>query len=312
MVMVNGIDSDIDGDGVDNDEDIFPRDSNESLDTDHDGTGDNADTDDDNDGISDIDEMAYGLNPLDPSDATLDSDGDGVSNVDEIDAGTDPSVNEATLNIKPIDDIYTFVNANIQSMEIEANASNGSALGYAVTSSNEDVVMATLDTHMLTLTLVANAQGESNITVTVSLGELQSSETFKVKVKKAQISEENSNGEYEAVEDENYNAEVGDAQVTVDVGEDGTLDHRVTIGTQETHLHVDIAGAEVQIGQNHEVRITLPTQEELSFMITVDGRVKPFVFGALLPVEALPLGTQIEADSHKVRFTIPLGERLEF
>jgi len=35
------------------------------------------------------DEIKYGLNPKDPSDATQDSDGDGVSNIDEIRAGTD-------------------------------------------------------------------------------------------------------------------------------------------------------------------------------------------------------------------------------
>ncbi len=49
-------DPDIDGDGIDNDQDVFPRDSSESSDNDNDGIGDNADSDDDNDGVPDIDD----------------------------------------------------------------------------------------------------------------------------------------------------------------------------------------------------------------------------------------------------------------
>ncbi|HHH51484.1 MAG TPA: hypothetical protein ENK76_03855 [Campylobacterales bacterium] len=58
------------------------------VDTDRDGIPDDVDLDDDNDGISDLDEIKYGLDSLDASDAEVDSDGDGVSNLDEIKAGT--------------------------------------------------------------------------------------------------------------------------------------------------------------------------------------------------------------------------------
>ena len=59
------------------------------LDTDKDGIPNDKDLDDDNDGISDVDEEKYGFNPL-VNDANQDADGDGVSNIDEIRAGTDP------------------------------------------------------------------------------------------------------------------------------------------------------------------------------------------------------------------------------
>ncbi|MEA3521760.1 MAG: PKD domain-containing protein, partial [Campylobacterota bacterium] len=62
------------------------------IDTDGDGIPNSEDPDDDNDGILDVDELRYGLNPLDPSDATQDADGDGVSNIDEVNAGGDPWV----------------------------------------------------------------------------------------------------------------------------------------------------------------------------------------------------------------------------
>ena len=67
-----------DGDGVPDDEDLFPEDPDEWADADGDGTGDNADLDDDDDGLPDTEEEAFGLDcaltdPLNP-----DTDGDGV------------------------------------------------------------------------------------------------------------------------------------------------------------------------------------------------------------------------------------------
>ncbi len=47
-------------------------------------------TDRDNDGMPDAWELAHGLNPNDPKDATRDSDGDGVMNVREFELATDP------------------------------------------------------------------------------------------------------------------------------------------------------------------------------------------------------------------------------
>jgi hypothetical protein len=49
--------------------DAFPHDSTEWADNDHDGTGNNADPDDDNDGLLDVD---------DPAPFTADADGDGL------------------------------------------------------------------------------------------------------------------------------------------------------------------------------------------------------------------------------------------
>ena len=81
--------TDVDGDTVPDVDDLFPEDPAEWADYDADGIGDNADTDDDNDGMSDAWEERYGLDPL-ADDAALDADGDGVSNLDEYTAGSDP------------------------------------------------------------------------------------------------------------------------------------------------------------------------------------------------------------------------------
>jgi len=63
--VIDILDKDIDGDGVLNDNDAFPNDASESVDTDNDGIGNSADADDDNDGYNDAEEIAAGSDPLD-------------------------------------------------------------------------------------------------------------------------------------------------------------------------------------------------------------------------------------------------------
>ena len=60
------------------------------TDSDGDNIPDDADPDDDNDGMPDWYENKHGLNPLDASDAGQDLDGDGLTNVQEAQYGTNP------------------------------------------------------------------------------------------------------------------------------------------------------------------------------------------------------------------------------
>jgi len=83
-------DEDADGDGVPDDEDDFPFDPSEWSDSDGDGVGDEEDLDDDGDDLPDGWELANGLDPLDPDDASGDADGDGLDNLGEFLAGSDP------------------------------------------------------------------------------------------------------------------------------------------------------------------------------------------------------------------------------
>jgi hypothetical protein len=95
----NNADTDDDGDGVNDALDLFPLDAFESADSDGDGVGDNADffpnsaeysLDSDLDQMPDAWESKYGLNPTDASDALLDQDNDGLTALEEYEAGTIP------------------------------------------------------------------------------------------------------------------------------------------------------------------------------------------------------------------------------
>ncbi len=84
-------DTDDDDDGVVDLEDAFPFDNTETEDTDGDEIGDNADTDDDNDGVLDVDDrfskIALG--------ALIDTDGDGApDDCDEACQGTGMTADE--------------------------------------------------------------------------------------------------------------------------------------------------------------------------------------------------------------------------
>ncbi len=82
--------SDRDHDGVPDLDDALPEDASEQFDADGDLIGDNADLDDDNDGMPDAYELLNDFDPLDAADAALDKDGDSFSNLAECQAGSDP------------------------------------------------------------------------------------------------------------------------------------------------------------------------------------------------------------------------------
>ena len=102
LLEKKGIDRD--NDGVIDTDDAFPLDSSETVDTDNDGIGDNADADDNNDGYSDsIDDLMLKLSE------NKDSDGDGIADNSDSDDDND--------GIKDSLDAFPYVHADISDMD---------------------------------------------------------------------------------------------------------------------------------------------------------------------------------------------------
>lgn len=75
---------DADNDGIaDYDDNCINTSNTNQLNSDGDSQGNACDTDDDNDGISDVAELANNLDPTDANDAALDADDDGLTNLQE-------------------------------------------------------------------------------------------------------------------------------------------------------------------------------------------------------------------------------------
>ncbi|MFQ5426682.1 MAG: hypothetical protein ACE5EV_06355 [Gaiellales bacterium] len=92
--LPNAAQTDSDFDGAGDPCDAFNNDPNEQTDTDGDNIGNNADLDDDNDGLPDSWEIQHYHDPLNAADAGSDNDGDGLSALQEFMLGTDPNVAE--------------------------------------------------------------------------------------------------------------------------------------------------------------------------------------------------------------------------
>jgi len=86
IINTDPFNPDSDQDEVYDRDDVFPLDSSEWQDSDKDNIGDNKDEDDDNDGLTDEEELfVFGTDPL-----RYDTDGDGLSDKEEVDSRTNP------------------------------------------------------------------------------------------------------------------------------------------------------------------------------------------------------------------------------
>jgi hypothetical protein len=116
--------TDLDDDGVPLDDDNCPATANaDQGDADDDDIGDACEDDDDDDGLPDAYELAHGLDPLDPADATQDPDEDGFDTLTERGAGTDPRDGESHPALG-LDDVFEWVNPTPSGARLEFAAAS--------------------------------------------------------------------------------------------------------------------------------------------------------------------------------------------
>jgi hypothetical protein len=101
-------------------------------DVDLDGLPNTVDPDDDGDGLPDIWEQTYGLNPLDATDAALDRDLDGLTNRQEYQAGADPTVNTHQTTC-PGADVVLINRTYVAGQVVQCTASASIRAGLPVT-----------------------------------------------------------------------------------------------------------------------------------------------------------------------------------
>ena len=111
-------DGDTYGDGID----VFPLNPAEWLDTDGDGIGNNADLDDDNDGLTDAEEAVLGTDPL-----IADTDGDGYGDGEEVTFGSNPFDN-TSLPIAANGDLNNDGIVNVVDVMIGQQILNGQVI----------------------------------------------------------------------------------------------------------------------------------------------------------------------------------------
>ena len=126
-------DSDDDNDGVLDLVDAFPLDATESLDTDGDLIGNNADFDDDGDHYTDADEVTAGSDPLNSNSLPLDTDGDFISNISDLDDDNDGinDVMELALGLDPLNAADALLDLDNDGVNNITEILQGTAVGNA-------------------------------------------------------------------------------------------------------------------------------------------------------------------------------------
>ncbi|MCA1800230.1 MAG: putative Ig domain-containing protein, partial [Actinobacteria bacterium] len=129
------------------------------ADNDNDNISDLLDPDDDNDGMTDVWELANGLDPLDPNDASTDSDGDGVSNLDEYTANSDPQTDDYTPVVTAPADVNIDATGLYTAVDVGTGSANDGLDGAVTATSNASSHFAP-GVHMVTWS-AADAAGNT-------------------------------------------------------------------------------------------------------------------------------------------------------
>jgi len=93
---------------------------------------------------------------------------------------------------------------------------------------------------------------------------------------------------------------------------DGKIYHFSDVNGTRTSVYINIANAEIEVDARGQTLTSFTTPKVMSVKVLADGTVSPSIDGSLLPKADLPAGTTVEFSAEKVKFTVPMAEKIEF
>ena len=208
-----------------------------------------------------------------------------------------------SISIQSLKDITVNINDNINPIKIDANSSNGEKLTYQVSSSNKDIVVAKMSDNLLSLTLVADAIGESDITITVKVQNITKSIKFKIKVINSI--------ENQVIADTLKIYSINNTEIKFGKTIEGFLIYHLKKGLQVSKIFIRIKNVKVIVDNKYNTTITIPISN-MSILLDVNGKIDTKLEGFLLPKNILPIGTELIIEENNSTLIVPMINKLEF
>jgi subtilisin family serine protease len=180
----------------------------------------------------------------------------------------------------------------------------------------------------LVYTPKSDYSGEDEFTYTITDGEAQVTATVKIKVKEKSeriklpifdggFGMGQSSDEWKEVDFSNhdigFSTKKGN-EVTMGLDKDNQLVGSVKVNGKESKLTINIPDASVKIDSDGATLIEFKGKE-MSIVIGADGTIAPklpALKDAVLPKDALPLGTELTVSGDLMKFVLPLSKEIKF
>ena len=305
--------NDSDGDGIFDAQDAFPFDASETLDTDGDGIGNNADTDDDNDGLLDTEEDANGNGLVDLGETNplaKDTDQDGVNdNLDDFPLNANESVdtdNDGIGNNADNDDDGDGVSDSDDAFPLNASESvdtdNDGIGNNADNDDDGDGVSDSDDAFPLNAneSVDTDNDGIGNNADTDDDGDGINDLDNLILVKE--------NGVW--VKKQSFEYQLNGANIKIEKNSATFLTYRYTKLDLETAFNIKSDSPLIEILPTSEDVIR--TAEQYSAVVSVDGSFTLSVGGQAFTNYRFPIGTKLAMDRETISVEFELNQPLEF
>jgi len=113
-------------------------------------------------------------------------------------------------------------------------------------------------------------------------------------------------------QERNVDVNVSGANIKVEQLQDESMFQMTRVGDRNSSIHFDSLNSTLNVDANGTATTNLSLSKDVKIAIANTGKVKPTIDGALLPKDELPIGTKVEINDEKIKFTVPMAEKIEF